>query len=265
MKKRMTLACILLAAIPALANAQGTANDMETDFGSRFSATLDKKISKGFHWFAEGEIRTSDNFTDLGRYQAGTGLTYKISPNFKIGAGYLFINKKNSSDIWKPRHRFYGDASVGFNSGNWRFSVKERLQYTHREVGNPYQSNPNSLTLKSRLKVSYKASSALTPYGYIEFRNVLNDPACSATWNTANQSYSDYSFEGYNDAYLNRVRGSLGVDWKLDKRNSIDFYLLGDYCYDKNIDTNAEGTKLKSLTYDRTFKGWLGIGYKFSF
>ena len=113
--------------------------------------------------------------------------------------------------------------------------------------------------------MSFKASSALTPYGYIEFRNVLNDPACSATWNTANQSYSDYSFEGYNDAYLNRVRGSLGVDWKLDKRNSIDFYLLGDYCYDKNIDTNAEGTKLKSLTYDRTFKGWLGIGYKFSF
>ena len=188
MKKRMTLACILLAAIPALANAQGTANDMETDFGSRLSATLDKKISKGFHWFAEGEIRTSDNFTDLGRYQAGTGLTYKISPNFKVGAGYLFINKKNSSDIWKPLHRFYGDASVGFNSGNWRFSVKERLQYTHREVGNPYQSNPNSLTLKSRLKVSYKASSALTPYGYIEFRNVLNDPACSATWNTANAS-----------------------------------------------------------------------------
>ncbi len=25
------------------------------------------------------------------------------------------------------------------------------------------------------------------------------------------------------------------------------------------------GTKLKSLTYDNAFKGWLGIGYTFSF
>ncbi len=264
MRKIIYSACILVA-IPVLSYAQGTANDLETEFGARLSATLDKKISKGFHWFAEGEVRSSDNFSDIGRYQAETGLTYKISPNFKVGAGYIFINDKNSSSIWKTRHRFYGDATVGFSSGNWRYSVKERLQFTHRDVGNPYQKTPNSLTLKSRFKVSYKASPTLTPYGYIEFRNVLNDPACTATWSTAGRVYTDYTFQGYKDAYLNRVRGSIGVDWKLDNRNSLDFFLLGDYCYDKNIDTNAEGTKLKSLTYDRTFKGWLGIGYKFSF
>lgn len=265
MKKTIILACILIAAAPGLAMAQGTINDEGTEFGARISATLDKKISKGFHWFAEGEARMSDNFSDFGRYQFGTGLTYKVSPNFKVGAGYIFINKKNSSDIWKPRHRIYGDATVGFRSGAWRFSVKERLQLTHREVGNIYQNNPNSLSLKSRLKVSYDVSNALTPYGYIEFRNVLNDPSCNATWNSASQTYSDYSFGGYDDAYLNRVRGSLGVDWKLDKRNAFDFFLLGDYCNDKEIDTNAEGTKLKSLTYDRGFKVSLGIGYKFSF
>ena len=57
----------------------------------------------------------------------------------------------------------------------------------------------------------------------------------------------------------------MGLEWKLDTRNVLDFYVMGDYCRDKNIDTNAEGTKLKSLTYDRTFRGWTGVGYTFNF
>ena len=105
----------------------------------------------------------------------------------------------------------------------------------------------------------------MTPYGYVELRNVFNDPSCTATWNASTQSYSDYSFGGYNDAYFNRLRGSLGVEWKLNPRNSFDFFVLGDYCRDKEIDTNKEGTKLKSLTYDRKFNTSIGIGYKFSF
>jgi hypothetical protein len=55
------------------------------------------------------------------------------------------------------------------------------------------------------------------------------------------------------------------VEWKLNPRNSFDFFVLGDYCRDKEIDTNKEGTKLKSLTYDRKFNTSIGIGYKFSF
>ena len=119
--------------------------------------------------------------------------------------------------------------------------------------------------LKSRFKVSYKGFASVTPYGYVEVRNVFNDPRCSATWSTASQAYTDYSFKGYSDAYVNRIRGSLGLEWKLSKQHALDFYVLGDYCYDKNIDTNSSGTKLKSLTYDQAFNMALCIGYQFSF
>lgn len=265
MNKRLFLVCILCAAIPYLSRAQGTDNDLETDFGARLSASADKKIVKGLHWSADGEIRSKDNFSTLGRYQVGTGLTYKVSGLLKVGAGYMFIGKKNSSDVWNPRHRFYGDATLSYKSGPWRFALKERVQLTHRDVGNKFQNTPNSVMLKSRFKVSYKASKALTPYAFVEARNVFNDPACSATWNTSSLSYSDYVFTGYTDTYFNRLRGSLGVDWKLDKRNSLDIFLLGDYCRDKNIDTNSKGTTLKSLTYDRAFNTAIGIGYTFSF
>ncbi|MBR1927009.1 MAG: DUF2490 domain-containing protein [Bacteroidales bacterium] len=265
MKKRLIILCVLMTAFPALSGAQGTDNEMESETGARVSLAADKKIVKGFHWNVDGEVRLEDNLSDFGRYQFGTGLTWKATPWLKLGAGYIFMEDKNSSDEWKPRHRVYGDVTLSHKAGLWRFAVKERLQMTHRDVNNPFQKTPNLVALKSRFKVSYKATPTLTPYGYIEVRNVFNDPACSATWNTASLSYSDYTFLGYSDTYVNRLRGSLGLDWKLDNHNSLDLFVMTDYCHDKNIDTNKEGTKLKSLTYDRAFKGWIGAGYKFSF
>mgnify|MGYP002852969531 CR=1 FL=1 len=265
MRKKVLALCAILWILPGISRAQGTVNELESDLGARVSLTADKKISKGFHWNVEGEARMSENFSDLGRYQIGTGLTYKVSPWLKLGAGYIFIQKKNSDDEWKDRHRFYGDATFSYKTGPWKLALKERLQLTHRDVGNVYQNNPNSLTLKSRFKVSYNASPTLTPYGYIELRNVFNDPACDALWSTTSRAYAGYSFLGYTDTYLNRLRGSLGADWKLDKHNALDLFVMADYCHDKNIDTNKAGTKLKSLTYDRKINLGLGIGYKFSF
>ena len=164
-----------------------------------------------------------------------------------------------------PRHRVYMDGSLNFKAGDWRFSLKERLQLTHRDVGNIYQNNPNSLALKSRFKISYKGFQSITPYGYVELRNVFNDPSVKATWSTTSLAYTDYSFGGYNDAYINRVRGSLGAEWKLSKNHALDFFLLTDYNYDKDIDTDAAGTTLRSLTWDQSLKVSLGLGYKFSF
>lgn len=263
--KRLLLICALALTSAGLARAQGTVNAMDNDFGGRISVTLDKKIVKGVHLFAEGEGRLSNNFTSFGRYQFGAGLSWKVNPYFKLGTGYQFIEKRNSEGTWKPRHRVYLDGTVNLHYGNWHFSLKERFQYTHRNVGNPYQTTPDLLALKSRFKVSYKGYKKVTPYGYIEIRNVFNDPSVRAIWSTASLSYANYSFGGYNDAYINRIRGSLGAEWKVAKHHALDFYLLTDYNYDKNIDTDAAGTVLKSLTWDQGINVSLGIGYEFSF
>ena len=233
-----------MAVLPLGMKAQGTDNELETDFGARLNVTADAKIKKGFHWTVEAEARMRENFSELGRLQAGTGFTYKLNDYLKVGAGYIFMENKNSSDEWKIRHRFYGN---------------------HRDVNNRFQDTPYSIALKSRLKVAYKGSHAWTPYVYGELINVFNDPACSATWSTASQAYSDYSFLGYSDAYFNRLRGCLGTELKVSNQSAFDFYILLDYNYDKDIDTNKEGTKLKSLTYDRKLMTSLGVSYIFSF
>ena len=265
MDKRIIISLALMTVLSLGMKAQGTDNELETDFGARLNVTADAKIKKGFHWTVEAEARMRESFSELGRLQAGTGFTYKLNDYLKVGAGYIFMENKNSSDEWKIRHRFYGNATVGFKAGDWRISLKERLQLTHRDVNNRFQDTPNSIALKSRLKVAYKGIHAWTPYVYGELRNVFNDPACSATWSTASQAYSDYSFLGYSDAYFNRLRGCLGTELKVSYQSAFDFYILLDYNYDKDIDTNKEGTKLKSLTYDRKLMTSLGVSYIFSF
>lgn len=248
---------LIIALLPLTAFAQGAVSDLKTDLGARVGVSVDKRITEGLHVVARGEFRLSNNLSSLGRYQAGLGVSYKIGPVFKVGAGYLFIEKLNSSSEWKPRHRFYADASATLKAGHWRFSLKERLQLTHMDVDNVYQSNPNSLMLKSRFKVSYKGLTSVTPYGFLEVRNVFNDPAFSAAWSTASLTYTD--------AYVNRIRGSLGLEFKLSQQHALDLHVLGDYCYEKNIVAAPGGTTLQSLSYDRAFKTAFHIGYQFSF
>ena len=268
--KKLWLLC-LLAALPLSVWAQNAysipVNDLETDFGGHFSLTLDKKLARGLHLTADGEVRLKNDFSTLGRWHAGAALTYKVNPYLKVGAGYQFIERLNSESEWTPRHRLYFDVRGMLRTQSWRFSLKERFQYTHRDPDgmNVFQNNPNALALKSRLKAEYTGFGAVNPYAYVEGRLVFNDPSCSAGWNPISHTFSDYSFIGYTDTYFNRLRGAVGAVWKLSPNHALDFALLGDYNYDKNVDTNAEGTKLKSIEYDRMFRMNVRVGYTFSF
>ena len=263
---RRILLIAIVTALPLLSSAQVTTNPLNTEFGARMELTLDKYLTDALHLQLEGEARTTHNFTDIGRYDAGLCLTYRLNQYFKFDLGYKFIENKGLSGKWKMRHRVYADTEAALHTGNWDFSLRERLQLTHKD-GNAIekQTTPNSLTLKSRLQAVYNGFLLWKPYAYIELRNVFNDPACSFTLNTVTQSFDGYEFLGYNHAYLNRIRGSIGSEWKLDRHNSLDIHFLTDYCREKEIETAGNGTTLKALYWDQTFYGALCVGYKFSF
>lgn len=256
---------VLGVILPLLGFAQVPVSDLDWDCGARLGVTVDKKLMKGLHLVADGQVRMVDNFASVGRWDAGLGISYKINRMFKVGGGYQFIYKTNTAGEWIPRHRFYVDGTASVHFGYWHIALKEKFQLTHREFKNTYENNPNNLTLKSRLKVSYKGLEHWTPYAYVEVRNVFNDPTCSATWNSASGTYSDYSFTGYNAAYVNRVRGVIGTEWKIDRNNALDFYLLGEYTYDKCLDVDKDGPTLKSIYYSQHIHCALCVGYVFSF
>lgn len=250
---------------------------LDPEFGGRVSLSLDKRIIKGLHVSLEEEVRFDNNFGSLDRLQTTLALSYKVHPNIKLRLGYSLINGygASSKSFKNPRHRFMADVTGTVHCGNWNFSLKERFQMTHRtDDFNVYQNPQNALMLKSRLKAQYKGLGKVLPYAYFEVRNYLNAPVIEAAYDgNVYVTLDDYSEEGeagwflkgFNGGYVNRLRGSIGVDVKLDKRNTLNFYFLTDYLIEKQVDANAEGTQLKSYTKETGFRGWIGAGYEFAF
>ena len=262
--------------LPMVLKAQ-TDVALDPEFGGRVSLSVDKRITKGLHVSLEEEVRFDNNFGSLDRLQTTLALSYKVHPNIKLGLGYALINGygANSKSFKNPRHRFMADVTGTVHYGYWNFSLKERFQVTRRTGDfNMYQNPKNALMLKSRLKAQYKGFVKVQPYAYFEVRNYLNAPVIEAAYDgSVYVTLDDYSQEGdpgwfltgFNGGYVNRLRGSLGVDVKLDKHNTLNFYFLGDYLMDKVVDANAEGTKLKSYTKETGVRGWVGAGYEFAF
>lgn len=247
--------------------------------GGRLSISADKKLARGLHVNIEEEMRMNDNFASFSRLQTTLGVNYKVNSHFKVGVGYALVApySSNNNAFKAVRHRLMLDATGSLRTGDWRFSLKERLQATYRTGDmNTYQAPRTALTLKSRLKVSYKGLRRIEPYAFAEIRNTLNAPVIVAAYNIADSTWlstttglakneAGWFLDGFNGSYVNRLRGAIGFEYQIDKRNSLDICLLADYVMDKVVDANAEGTKLKSYTRETGFIGWLTAAYCYSF
>ena len=262
--KRLIILAVLALPLPAF--AQGTVKELDTDFQTRTSIGADWKISKGLHFEAGYELRTANNLGNLSRHSVTAGLSYKILPGLKAGLSYTYFSNYGAKKGWNDRHRVSGQIGYTYKLGDWNLSLRETLRWTHKtESLNTYEKNPDPITLKSRFKVAYKGFDKIEPYALVEVRNVFNDPLVNAKWSTSSNAYTDYTFGGYGDTYINRVRGGLGLDWKLSKNHTLDFYLFEDYCYDKDLNVSEDGLTLKSLEWDQQLNTVVGLGYTFSF
>lgn len=277
MNKPTLLLLALLAALPLTATAQ-TDVTLSPEYGGRVSVGFDKKIAKGLHLSVEEEIRVDNNFTSFNRFHTTAALHYKVLPYLKVGIGYALINpySSNNNAFKNARHRLMVDATGTMKFGLWQLSLKERFQITHRTGDfNIYQNPANLMALKSRLTLKYKGLQRWTPYAYIELRNTLNAPVINALYNSTYNVYMTSSgsitgeagwfLDGFSGCYVNRLRGSIGAEYKLNRHNALNLYLLLDHVNDKVVDANASGTKLKSYTREQGFAAYLGAAYEYSF
>ena len=123
----------------------------------RTSAEVDWKIRKGLHLSGGYELRTKNSLTGVERHQASVGIEYKVCNYFKIGGEYIFIGHFNSANAFKPRHRFSLNLTGQYDTGNWKFSLREKLQLTHYAYDlNEFQDVPNALQLQTRFTVKWQ-------------------------------------------------------------------------------------------------------------
>ena len=255
--------------------------DDSDSFSARISAEADYKVARGLHIYASEEFRFGGKDI-MDRSYTEIGASYKINSHLKVALAYTAIavyksettalndNMKMVKYWYDWRHRVSADVTGSFKAGQWRFSLRERIQGTYktRELNN-YQQPQTAWVLRSRLKASYKFRNApLEPYAAFEPRLVLNGAKWSAEGVTS--AFEEAGFSGHKDVYFNRLRGSVGVEWKLNSRHSLDFYGIYDYLRDKEIDARKEGSAkgvlLKAPVLLQTgHRVSVGVGYKFSF
>lgn len=264
MKKYLIALTLLL---PLAAAAQST-----TEGGARASAGVEVKIRKGLHLSVEEEVRLEGAFKSLDRFQTNVELEYKPVKWMKLGLGYSLINPYGYTNLSfkNPRHRVFFDAGAHYNYYGFSFSIKERLQMTHRTgTFNTYQTTPNKLELKSRVGVEYKGWTYFEPGVFFEMRTAFNDPwgVVDGTMHYKDDgtTYYNYTHTGYTHVYNNRYRGIFRTDIKLSSHHVLQPYALVDYITDYVIDTNSEGTRLFQAEYDDHFKISIGISYTFKF
>ena len=264
MMKKIAFALALL--LPMAAAAQ-------TDFeGVRLSVGADWKITKGLHLNVEEEARIGGAFQSLNRLQTTVGMEYKPLRFLKVGVGYSLINPYDAEEhsFKSARHRVFVDATGHFTWSNFRFSLKERAQYTHRTgTFNVYQNTPDAFAIKSRIGVEYKGWTYFEPGVFFEVRTQLNGPwgetSGSIKAKDDGTTYYAYTPTGYSHVYNDRYRLIFRTDILLSDHHVLKPYALIDFYSPYVIDTNREGTRLFGASYQDRMNVTVGISYTFKF
>ena len=252
MKKYLLLA--IMSALPFGVFAQSD------DFGTILSVEADKKITKPLHVGIEAEMRTRDDVKTVDRWSGGVSVSYKLFSWLKASAGYTLLydnferisyyeeddgkvtkgivnvgDPKKRGEYWGPRHRFNVSLTGSQKFGSLELSLRERWQYTYRPEHtvderysyydddwdgeeHTYKGKGKNL-LRSRFMTEYKISAIpLTPFASVETFNA---------WN------------------LEKIRYTVGGDWRINKKNTVTlFYRYQNVNDDSDMEPNRHSIGL---------------------
>lgn len=234
--------------LPLLAHAQGS------DFGIWTSLGATKKLDKKWTVGLEAELRNRNDSKTISRWTGEVSASYKIQPWLKASAAYKLIDDNNREKItyhtdgsennWRPsywglKHRVSLSLTGSVDLGGWSLSLRERWQYTYRpeKVTSRYDfdnewwekttvKGKGKNVLRSRLQVEYNIPKCkIDPFAHVELFNA---------WN------------------IQKVRYTLGADWKLQKRHVVTaFYRYQDVNGDD--DDNDPDSHILGLGYTYKF------------
>ena len=278
MKRIFGIGCLLLGVSAAW--AQG-----DSDFGVWTSIDGSTKLNKKLELSVEGEYRTQDMSAMTERISGAVNLSYKdknFLPFLKADVGYVFMYMNYPSETaikyetdddgndvldaegnpipkhmnvdapyWTARHRAMASLTGSVKWGRFKFSLRERYQYTYRmaaecdreryyyfsDFGEWDLENAEPLVdekkaksdhkLRSRLSVSYDIKKCpWEPFAEVEVYNELDNA---------------FAFD--------KVRYTIGTEYKINKEHKVKvYYRYQDYAAFDDVDDHV-----------------LGVGYAFEF
>lgn len=237
---------IFLLFIPIAIAAQEIESD--TTSSSQFAeahiiASFVKSFDHGLSLTLEEEIRSAPTH----RSHTTIGLGYAPIKYLSLSAAYVLklYGNQGWDDVNKfLRHRVNIDATGQLSLGQWKLSLRERLMLDARaDEIDLREKNRVDYILRSRLQAVYAIpNKPLSIVGKMEVFNTLNAK--------------------YFGQYINELRPEIGLQWKVDKHNTLNLAYRYNYVYSRNIDMLDSG--MVALEHEYEHKHVVLLTYKFS-
>ena len=242
--KRFISICLLF--IPIAIAAQEIESD--TTNSSQYAeahiiASFVKSFDHGLSLTLEEEIRSVPTH----RSHTSIGLGYTPIQYLSLSAAYVLklYGNQGWDDVNKfLRHRVNLDVIGQLSVGQWKLSLRERLMLDARaDEIDLREKNRVDYVLRSRLQAVYAIpNKPLSIVGKMEVFNTLNAK--------------------YFGQYINELRPEIGLQWKVNKQNTLSLAYRYNYVYSRNIDMLDSGKV--ALEHEYEHKHVVLLTYKFS-
>jgi hypothetical protein len=253
---------ILMALVPSLVFAQAVITEKDTTIvtpETHFFATFVKSFEHGLSLTIEEEIRSAPTH----RAHTTIAIGYTPIPYLNIYAGYtlkLYGNQGWTDPNKYLQHRANFLVTGQVKLGEWNLSLREGVMLDGRtgEV-DKRTKNQVDFTLRSRLQAVYSIPE--TPLGIVgkfEILNTLNAPVAylNEVIELRGNDEEEYG------QYISELRPEFGLQWKIDKQNSLTLTYRYNYLYDRGIKID-DNTGNITLTNKYTTKHLMLLAYKF--
>lgn len=243
MRKILSLLYLLLIPCWVCAQELATQDTVSEQFAEvHIIASFTKSFDHGLKLTFEEEIRSMPSH----RSHTTVSLAYTPIKYLSFTAGYvlkLYGNQGWSDPNKFLRHRVNVDATGQVTLGQWKLSLRERLMLDARaDEIDLREKNRVDYTLRSRLQASYSIpNQPLSVVAKMELFNTLNAK--------------------YFGQYISEMRPELGLEWKVDKHNTLNLAYRYNYVYSRNIDLLTGGAVF--LEHEYKYKHIILLTYKF--
>lgn len=280
--------------MPMAAFAQGLKSEDNTTTNAaelRVDASFTKHFKhQGVNLYLSEEIfsrlyestysELSDATTNVSPYfrrsYTTVGLSYAPVPYLRMGAQYtlkVYGNKFTASDgSANPankflRHRATFYLTGQYSVGDWKFSLRERLDANIRTDSVNLHEKPNTdLILRHKLQAQYSIpGQPLKVYANVELFNTLNAPVKYLNTYGTKQYLTDGTtanpyYGRQFGQYLSEVRAQAGVNWRIDKLNTIGFAYRFVYGYSRDVNITKKNSHIE-LTNAKSYGHYLILSY----
>ncbi len=249
--------CVLrVQAVSVKSDTTTSVQSVETRVEAAFTKKLPYHLSVGIEENIAARVYETDKTAYFRRSSTTVWLGYAPIEYVKLEAGYALrlLGDKGWSDPNEfIRHRAFLSVAGKYKVGNWRLSLRERIEMNCRtDSVNRYETNPIALRLRHRFHVGYFIpGKPVQVFANVELINTLNRPT---------QYLNYYIKDEHFGQYLSDARFQIGTRWRINRRNTLSLSYRFDYNYDRDLNITKNKGNIE-LTRTHSFGHVITLGY----